>query len=205
MKFILFVEGYTEKKALSDFFKRWIDPRLDQRVGLKIVRFEGWPELIKDSPQKARLYLEENDVIAVFALLDLYGPTIYPDGMQGANERYKWAKSYLERKVENPRFHQYFAVHETEAWLLSNPDLFPKAVKNALPAGVQNPEEINFDQPPSRLLGKLYREKTGRGYKKVAHGKNLFDKLDPETAYQKCPHLKRLLDDMLKIARETGL
>ena len=76
------MEGYTEKKALSDFLKRWIDPKLDQRVGLKVVRFEGWPKLIKDSPKKARLYLEENDVIAVFALLDLYGPTIYPDGMQ---------------------------------------------------------------------------------------------------------------------------
>ena len=43
MKFILFVEGYTEKKALSDFLKRWIDPKLDQRVGLKVVRFKGGP------------------------------------------------------------------------------------------------------------------------------------------------------------------
>ena len=92
MKFVLFVEGYTEKKALANFFKRWIDPKLDRRVGLKVVRFEGWPELVKDSPKKAKLYLEEKDVIAVFALLDLYGPTIYPDDMRGVSERYKWAK-----------------------------------------------------------------------------------------------------------------
>ena len=205
MKFILFVEGYTEKKALSHFLKRWIDPKLDQRVGLKVVRFEGWPELIKETPKKAKLYLEDNDVIAVFALLDLYGPTIYPDGMWGAPGRYKWAKSHLEGKVDNARFRQHFAIHETEAWLLSNPDLFPRAVKDALPSRIRNPEEINFDQPPSKLLGKLYKEKTRRRYKKVAHGKALFDKLDPSMAYNKCPHLKCLLDDMLELAGEAGL
>jgi hypothetical protein len=31
MKFVLFVEGYTEKKALPEFLKRWLDPRLSQR------------------------------------------------------------------------------------------------------------------------------------------------------------------------------
>ena len=205
MKIVLFVEGHTEKKVLANFIKRWIDPKLERRLGLKVVRFEGWPELVKDSPKKAKLYLEEKDVIAVFALLDLYGPTLYPDAVRGVSERYNWAKSHLEGKVDDTRFHQHFAVHETEAWLFSNPTLFPKPVKDALPAGSRKPEEINFDQPPSKLLGKLYKEKTGRGYKKVAHGKDLFDRLDPETAYGKCPYLRHLLDDMLKIAREAGL
>jgi hypothetical protein len=190
---------------LADFFKRWLDPKLERRVGLKVVKFGGWAELVKESPKKAKLYLKEKNIIAVFALLDLYGPTLYPDAERAVSERYKWAKSHLERKVDDTRFRQHFAVHETEAWLFSNPALFPKAVKDALPAGVRKPEEINFDQPPSKLLGRLYKEKTGRRYKKVAHGKDLFDRLDPETAYGKCPYLKRLLDDMLKIAREAGL
>ncbi|MBT3255202.1 MAG: DUF4276 family protein [Deltaproteobacteria bacterium] len=205
MNFVLFVEGDTEKKTLADFFKRWLDPKLERRVGLKVVKFGGWAELVKESPKKAKLYLKEKNIIAVFALLDLYGPTLYPDAERAVSERYKWAKSHLERKVDDTRFRQHFAVHETEAWLFSNPALFPKAVKDALPAGVRKPEEINFDQPPSKLLGRLYKEKTGRRYKKVAHGKDLFDRLDPETAYGKCPYLKRLLDDMLKIAREAGL
>ena len=53
MKFVLFDEGYTEKKSLANFFKRWLDPKLDQRVGIQVVRFEGWQELVKDSPDKA--------------------------------------------------------------------------------------------------------------------------------------------------------
>ena len=75
MKFVLFVEGHTEKKALASFLKRWLDPQLDRRVGIQVVRFEGWPELVKDSPDKARMHLRKSDVIAVIALLDLYGPT----------------------------------------------------------------------------------------------------------------------------------
>jgi hypothetical protein len=42
MKFILFVEGYTEKQGILTFLKRYLDPRLSQPVGIKPVRFDGW-------------------------------------------------------------------------------------------------------------------------------------------------------------------
>jgi hypothetical protein len=38
----------------------------------------------------------------------------------------------------------------------------------------------------------------------VTHGKDLFDKLNPEVAYRKCPHLKDLLDEMLRMAKEQS-
>ena len=55
MKFILFVEGYTETqdKRLSAYLKRWLDPRLHKPVGIPPVRFEGWAEFVKDAPIKA--------------------------------------------------------------------------------------------------------------------------------------------------------
>ncbi|OGP49553.1 MAG: hypothetical protein A3K30_06260 [Deltaproteobacteria bacterium RBG_13_51_10] len=202
MRIVLFVEGHTERKAIPSFFKRWLDSKVEPRVGLKVVRFDGWPELVKDSPTKAKMYLQKEDVIAVVALLDLYGCKIYPHHLQGnAVACYDWAKNELETKVNHSRFRHFFAVYETEAWLLSNPDIFPPAIKNALPAKVQNPEEVDFDEPPSKLLDSLYRAKTGRSYKKVTYGKDLFDKLDPHIAYSKCPRLKELLDELLKIAR----
>lgn len=55
MKFVLFVEGYTEDKAVPKFLKRWLDPKLPSPAGIKTVRFEGWPQLVKDAPAKARL------------------------------------------------------------------------------------------------------------------------------------------------------
>ncbi len=203
MRFILFVEGYTEDKALPKFLKKWLDPKLNNPVGIRTVRFEGWPELVKDAPLKAKLHLNgpyKDDIIAVISLLDLFGPTFYP--MEGCNARYDWAKHYIEEKVNHPKYFQFFAVHEVEAWLLSQPDLFPLKVKNALPAKIQKPETVNFNEPPAKLLQRLYVKHMNRSYKKIVNGKDLFDNLDPNIAYQKCPRLKELLDKMLELAQQ---
>lgn len=207
MKFVLFVEGYTEDKALPQFLKRWLDAQLPQAVGIKTVRFEGWSELIKDAPQKAKMHLhgpKSDDIIAVISLLDLYGPTFYPKHLSTPAEKYAWAKQDIEQKVGQQRFFQFFAVHEVEAWLLSDPKLFPVGIQQAFPAKIKSPEAINFDEPPAKLLERLYPLHTRRKYKKVTHGKELFGKLDPNIAYDKCPKLKALLDKMLELAKEPS-
>jgi len=208
MKFILFVEGDTERKVLPTFLKKWLDSRLSQRASIQSVRFNGWSELVKDTPKKALLYLtgpQKDDIVGVIALLDLYGPTFYPEDRATAQQRYDWAKEHLEARVNHVKFRQFFALHETEAWLLSDPNLFPAEIKKAFPGKIHLPEEINFDEPPAKLLDRLYRDKIKRTYKKTTDGYVLFDKLDPNLAYKKCPRLKELLDEMLKLANQSGL
>jgi hypothetical protein len=209
VKFILFVEGYTEKYGLPAFLKRYLDPRLSQPVGIKPVRFDGWAELVKDAPRKSRMYLndpkQKSDILAVIALLDLHGPTFYPSHTKSAASRFNWAKAHLEKEVGLDKFHQFFAVHEIEAWLLSDPGLFPLAVKKALPGIARSPEAVNFDEPPKKLLQRLYLEKARQTYKNVTHGEQLFKMLSPDVAYKKCPKLKALLDRMLELATEAGL
>ncbi len=205
MKFILFVEGYTEDKTLPQFLKKWLDSRLNNPIGIKTVRFEGWSALVKDAPLKAKMYLNgpaKDDIVAVISLLDLYGPTFYPDKLTN-EERYNWAKKDIEKKVNQPKFYQFFAVHEVEAWLLSEPDIFPSKVKNAFPKKVQNPETVNFKEPPVKLLERLYPLHVNRTYKKVVNGKELFGKLNPDIAYQKCPKLQELLNKMLDLAKQS--
>jgi hypothetical protein len=208
MKFVVFVEGYTENKAIAAFLKRWLDPRLKQPVGIQTVRFNGWPEMIKDLPRKAPLYLQSpqaGQIVAVIALLDLYGPTIYPDHLETATDRLQWATADLEKKVgRQDRFRMFFAVHETEAWLLSNPNLFPRQVAAHFPAQAQRPETVNFETPPAALLNNLYQQHLRRGYRKVVDGQNLFQQLDPEVVYQKCPHFQRMMDELLRLAQEAG-
>lgn len=205
MKFVLFVEGDTEKKVLPAFLKKWLDARLSPPVGVQAVRFEGWPELVRDTPTKTCLYLSQDDVIAIVALLDLYGPTIYPPDKLTADDRYAWGRSQLESRVKNdPRFRQFFAVHELEAWLLSDPTIFPTEIRTGLAGKSARPENVNFDEPPSKLLQRVYYEKTGRNYKKVTQGQELFAKLRPEMAYSKCPHLREILDEMVSLAVATG-
>jgi hypothetical protein len=208
MKFVMLVEGYTEQKAIPAFLKRWLDPRLSQRVGIQIVRFEGWPELVDDMRDRALMYLESPksaEIIAVIALLDLYGPTIYPDHLDSAEQRLVWATKELEGKVGRNRFRLFFAVHEVEAWLLSNPGLSPASIRKAFPVKAQQPETVNFDEPPARLLQRLYRDRSGRTYKKLTDGKALFDQLDPQAVYGKCPHFRQMMDDMLRLATRAGL
>lgn len=205
MRFVLFVEGDTEK-ALPPFLKRWLDPKLSERVGISPVRFTGWAELRREVRKRTHLYLNgprANEIIAVVSLLDLYGPSFYPAHLTGAQERYDWAKSEIEREVSHPKFRQFFAVHETEAWLLSQPELFPAQVSGKFPGRINEPETINFTEPPSHLLNRLYKEKLHRTYKKIVNGKELFDRLNPEIAYNRCPRLKELLDEMLNLAQEA--
>lgn len=205
MKFILFVEGDTER-ALPPFFKRWLDPQLPQRVGIDPVRFTGWAEQRRETKKRAHLYLNSRqaaEIIGVISLLDLYGPDFYPARLTGADERYEWAKHEIEGEVGHPKFRQFFAVHETEAWLLSQPELFPAEVRAAFPGRVDQPETINFNEPPARLLGRLYRDRLRRTYKKIVNGKELFEGLEPDVAYRKCPRLKELFDEMLRMAKEA--
>ena len=207
MRFVLFVEGHTEDIALPAFLKRWLDPRLGQPVGIRTVRFDGWAALLKDAPLKAHMHLNspaKADLIAVISLLDLYGPTFYPSHLIAGDARYAWARGHIEAQVKHPRFFQFFAMHELEAWLLSDPRIFPAEIKKSLPGKVANPETVNFDEPPAKLLERLYAAHTKRSYKKVVNGRELFGRLDPEVAYRQCPRLKELLDKMLELAQSAS-
>lgn len=207
MKFVRFVEGHTEPKALPQFLKRWLDPRLPTRVGIKAVRFEGWRDYCAEIGKKVSLNLSGNsaaDIIAGIGLLDLYGPTFYPIDKVSTADRFRWAKSEIERQVGHPKFRQYFAVHETEAWLLSEPAVLPADVRRALPGASVAPEQVNFEEPPAKLLDRLYRKRLSRPYRKVIDGSNLFARLDPERAVEKCPYLKLLLEDMLSLAKSAA-
>lgn len=208
MKFVMFVEGYTEKKAVPAFLKRWLDSRLKQPVGIQPVRFDGWPEMIKDMANQTHRHLnnpqKRDQIIAVIALLDLYGPTIYPTHLDSADARYQWAVDDIRRKVNSDRFRMYFAVHEVEAWLLSQPNLFPKEISAKFHGKAEHPETVNFDAPPSKLLDKLYNQYLKKDYKKVVFGYALFQSLDPNVVYEKCPYFAKMMDDLLELAKNAG-
>jgi hypothetical protein len=68
MKFILFVEGQTERDSAASFLKRWLDPQLSQPVGIAVVRFDGYAALARKMAIKARMHLEgpkQNEIVAV--------------------------------------------------------------------------------------------------------------------------------------------
>ncbi len=197
MKIVVLCEGYTERDIVSDLFARWLNPRVTERVGFKAVRFNGWKQLVDDAPMKAELHLRDPKVLGVIALLDLYGPTFYPPDKRDAASRREWGMKYLKDQHPDPRYRPHFAIHEVEAWLLPQPDLFDSRVAKKLPG--KTPEEVNFNEPPAKLLDRLYNEALKRDYKKVVEGTKLFRSLDPAMVYAKCPAFKALADDLLDL------
>jgi hypothetical protein len=204
-RLILLVEGHTEGKTVAEFLKRWLDQRLEKPVGISTVRFEGWSELVREAPKRTQLYLEKaanrQEIIAVIGLIDLYGPTFYPDSVTTVEDKYAWGNQYIQGLVNHPRYYQFFAVHEIEAWLLSDMSGFPTAVQKAIGDKAKRPETINFNEPPAKLLDRVYQRETKRAYKKVTEARNHFPRLEPQTAADKCPYLKEMLESLLQIVQ----
>ncbi len=208
MKFILLVEGDAEKLAIADFLKRWLDPQLKQPAGVKVVNFHGNSQLVRKIVTKAQDYLdapEAAEIIGVVGLLDLYGLDIYPPQLSTVKERYDWGVQHFQEQVNREKFRMFFAVHEFEAWILGQPDALPRAVRDALPKATAVPERVDFDEPPAKLLNRLYLSCTRKNYKKTTYGKQLFGKLTPDVVVGKCPYLKAMLGEMLLMARGAGL
>ena len=203
MKIILLVEGETEQKALPAFFHRWLLGKVDSMPAIKAVNTKGCDNHLKECALKASMHLKMPDVIAVFGLLDLYGPKSIPDHCRTVQQKCAYLRERLEKEIGSPKFKQHFAIHEVEAWLLSQPDIFPPAVQRAFPGKVATPEQVNSTEPPAKLLSRLYHSKTKHEYKKTTHGVDLFSHLDPDVAYAKCPALAALLNDMLTCLKGT--
>ncbi len=202
MKIVLLVEGWVEKE-LPPFLKRWLDPQLPQPIGIQPVRFNGFGEFLNDVALKTTLHLSQGDTIAIFGLLDLYGLKLDYPKYADHHEKLRFAREYITSKVapaDRPRYRQHFAVHELEAWFLSDPRLFPNIT---LPNRCARPEDVDFDEPPAHLLDHLFSQGKGHGYKKTVMARNLLPKLDPALVYHKCPNFKLLMDEMLAITRQA--
>lgn len=205
MKFLLFVEGRTEKRVVADFIKRWLDPRLSAPVGISVIQFKGFGEYLQEIKDRVELHLtsrNQAEIIAAIGLIDLYGPGIFPAGLS-FSEKAAWGKIHFEQLVGNARFRQHFAVHETEAWLLAHREILPQEVRESLPATCARPEAVNFNAPPSHLLARLYHHRLNRPYRKVIDGKNLFLRCSPERVAALCPHFGRLLTELEALAQQA--
>ena len=210
MKFIIIVEGRTEKLAIQDFLKRWLDNKLVERVGVKQRPLSGG-KVEQQLTKQALAHLEkddENEILGVIGLLDLYGMSTdfdFEGKTKGPDKLFKERKKTIEKQVNHDHFKMFFAVHEFEAWLLSDPGIFQQDFRGEINKYSAKPENVNFDNHPSKLLQDIYRRKSKRHYMKTIDGHDLFGRLDPQLVYDKCPYFKMMLDEMVKLALGANL
>lgn len=208
MHFVIIVEGKTEKLAIPDFIRKWLDKGLCEKVGIKQRLFIG-RKLESGYSRQAGKIIEtdnKNEIIGVIGLRDLYGMGYDLEGKSKGKERLiRDLSTRIESPVNEKRFKMFFAVHELEAWLFSDSEIFPTDIKSEITRISQPPENIDFDKPPSRRLKDIYNRKTKGQYGKTTTGRDLFSKLDPNDAYDRCPYFKLMLDTMEKMANDAGI
>ncbi len=203
----LFVEGDTERgearrRTLPGFIHNWLDPQLPQgrRVGITPVKFQGVSNYLDGLQKKVALYLDDGRANFVVGLVDLCGiPASRIDLSQYATVKDKIvaARAHMRSivpKEYRDRFRQHFAVHEVEAWLLAYPEEWPAAVRDQITR--RAPEQVDLTEPPAKFLKRIL----GR-YKKTTTAMNLFPKVDPQVAIDKCPFLRQFMEDLLSLAR----
>jgi len=207
LRFLVFVEGKTEHQVIGAFMRAWLNGKLEQNVGVQTVNLKGRGAFQTKIAGRVDYHLKQDrhgDIIGAVGLLDLYGGAEFPPNKTTASERYEWGVQHYEDIVGHRQFRMFFAVHETEAWLLSDPSIFPHGVQDRVQRNCSShPEHVNFDKPPAKWLNEFYLSATNKAYKKVTDGKNLFARLDAKVVYGKCPYFKRVLDEMLDLARKA--
>lgn len=63
------------------------------------------------------------------------------------------------REAGHKKFKMFFAVHETEAWLLSQPELFPQKVRGRIEKHRARPEAVNL-QGDDRWIRSLFQSRS---------------------------------------------
>ena len=119
-RIVILCEGDTELNAVRYFIRpQWERDNL-QTVGLKAVNLNGQTESVFKLTPK---FSEEEQTKAIFTIVDLYGlkRNMY-NPQDNLSTKINKLKHWLEDKFEDSvliKYHPHLAVHETEAWFLT--------------------------------------------------------------------------------------
>lgn len=147
-------------------------------------------------------------VLAVFALIDLKGASVdYPTDITSYIDKARFVKDYLKGFLsglsESDKFYPHVAVHDIETWILADRDAVAKYFRSStIPYQADCPEAIDFNRPPSYILGDLFKS-NGLVYIKTVRGPELFKTVNFNIINDRCPHLRDFIDDLKRVAKEV--
>ncbi len=197
MRIILIVEGDTEKRSIEGLIRRQLLEMTGKKIGVTAINVNGYGNFFHDIPQRVKKYLtgpDRDEILAVAGLMDLYKSPYARDVHRPVSDRVIEGTRLFEESVRQDRFRMFFAVHEYEAWLLSDVEKFDPAIRSRIASHARYPEEVNTDEPPSKYLKRLYSEYLHREYKKTVDGTVLMGRIDPQRVYDQCPNYRAMID-----------
>ena len=200
-RIVVLCEGDTEELAVRYFIARqWKSDGLES-VGLKTIDLSGKPQNVG---KFATLYLDDEDVLAVFTLIDL----------QGNNQVVHQPEDDLETKVQRvqhwlraqasharaQRLVPHVCVHQTEAWILAEGHALAARLKDADVRPDPDAEAKNFQNPPSKRLNELFLKAKKSRYNKRIDGTPLFKALQFAPVYDSCRYFREFYNGLKSAA-----
>lgn len=202
---VVLCEDKTEELAVRHFVARQWRADSFGSVGLKGIRLHA---KLENVGKLAKLYLDEQDVLAVFTLVDLQGMARVVhrpnDSLQAKIER---VRAWLRAQVNHTRARQFFphiCVHQTEAWILAEGQALAASLKGSGIAPDPNAELKDFQDPPSNRLNKLFLRFKSRRYGKITDGEPLFAAMQFEPVYNSCQNFRAFYDDLRAVASSSA-
>jgi Domain of unknown function (DUF4276) len=203
-RIVLLCEGDTEELVVKHLISRqWQQDGLES-IGLHPVNLNA---KLQDAPVKARLYLDEPEVLSVFTLVDLYGmDRVRHQGGDSLDERVARVQAWFSDGLVHPRagdFLPHVCVHESEAWLLAEGVALAKRLGDSAIGPDPQAELKNFQLPPQRRINDLFMRHKGERYQKIRDGRPLFAAVQFEPIYHTCRFFRAFYDDLKRIATKA--
>ena len=196
MRIAILVEGRTEK-AFFPFLRTYLQPKLQGSMpDLNPVPYHG--RIPKEQKlQRTVKYLLSGSTAAdaVIALTDVYtGTNDFATAQDAKQKMISWVGQI-------PNFYPHVALHDFEAWLVP---YWSKILQLARfhqnpPAG--NPETINHNRPPSRLISEVFERGECRdSYSKQRDVTRILAGEDLSQSVSSCSELKAFVNRIIALA-----
>lgn len=204
-RIIVLCEGDTEELATRYFLLRqWKADGLGS-VGLHAINLNG---RVQDTGVKARLYLEEPDILAAFTLLDLHGmDRVVHHACDELDAKVQRVRQWLRGQVNHPRIDDFFphvCVHQTEAWILAEGSALAERLSDHGIKPDPDAEVKNFQRPPSKRINELFlTRRSADRYQKIRDGRPLFAAMKFEPVYSSCRYFRAFYDDLRAAGRRS--
>ena len=196
-------EGETEELAVQHFIApQWNSEGLGS-VGLKGINLDG---KLEKAGKFANGYLDDQEVLAVFTLVDLQGMTkVAHQPEDGLETKIQRVRDWLHAQVNHARANRLFphvCVHQTEAWILAEGHALAARLGDSNIRPDSNAELKDFQKPPSERLNELFLRIKKRRYNKKSDGSPLFKAMEFRPVYSSCQYFREFYDDLKAVGQQ---
>jgi len=199
------VEGKTEGEFVSKVLSNYL---IKHNINVDYMILYGNINFDRLRNEITNILKERDGCWKITTMIDLYrlkSPEKFPGydkNLKGYNLVEK-LESELKNFFNDRRFIPYFSLHEFEALLFSDVNIFKEIpnvnnkqitdLYNKLKEYKSNPELINQNKGPSEHIKGIISR-----YNKVVHGKELCEKIGIDTIRKHCKHFNEWIEKLIQ-------